>query len=400
MATRKRKTKTGPRVVRCSSLLYGARCTAAVAQEEEVRKQFSIPARISNEGSRLGVAYHALQAYSQKHGYERAREEIETFARNHGADARELGWLWSRLRVDSPVEYFDKILVEESVSVTIQPGLVLEGTPDLQRLYNKGKSLDVVDWKSGRLAISDDPDAYGHDQVISYVVAAVMTQGEASIQTARAIIYPVRLGDKPTIYSLDSKAYAKEAERILKLAQDMDAQRNLDPVDREYGTGPHCRYCDGRRTCPAYRKDMEAAYAFVDLPVATGKGARAKNAKRKGLIEAKVGEAVAQQPLRAYGFYRLAGELHESLKSALRHDVEFWGSIDTDDGKWLGLKPYRAPATLTADYAREVLVRVLTQRLTKKLAGEQLTDIIDEIDGELRNRPMLDRERFGHYKKE
>jgi hypothetical protein len=392
-----KKRKAGPRVVRCSSLLYASRCHAAIAQEEEVREQFSIPAQISSEASRLGVAYHDLQAFSQKRGYESAREQIQPIARKHGADARELGWLWSRLRVDSSVDFFDAIHVEEKLSARVAPGLMLEGTPDLVRLYNKKRALDVTDWKSGRLAISDDPDAYDHDQVISYAVLAAAENMD--VGTARAIVYPVRLGDRPTIYAMDAKALAAETERIFKLVETVDAQRSLKPTDRDYGLGDHCRWCDGRRTCPAYRKDMEAAVALVNYVEAHGKGSKAKNDEQKALVQRKVEEAVSVNPLAAFTYMRLAGRLKDALKEALKHDAEFWGSFDTEDGKYLGLNEYKAPATLTADFARQQIVQVLNTRLGNQLEGAELSSIVDEIVELLSDRPLMDRQRFGHWKK-
>lgn len=399
------RKKAGPRVVRSSSLLAGARCLASVAQTEEVERKHGLPSEVSNEGSRLGVAYHELQAFAAKHGYEKASMEMQRIARKHGADLRELGWLWSRLRIDCTADYFDEIVAEEKLRMEVAPGLVLEGTPDLVRVYNGYRSLDVIDWKSGRLAISDDPDAYGHDQVISYVIMAVQSdfaraKGDTGkIENARALVYPVRLGDRPTIYQMDAQSFRSETERILRLVIDIDRQRTIDAASRSYGLGNHCRYCDGRMTCPAYRKHMNAAVQLVDIPRTTGKGSKKAEQERKAEIERRVGEEVATFPMRAFTYMRLAGEVHTALKDALKHDAEFWGPIDTQDGKYLGFMEYQAPASLTTKYVHSVVHEVLSTRLSSVISGPQLDSILDEINERISSRPLLDRQRFGHHRK-
>lgn len=385
------------RRIRCSSLNVAQECLAALATSEDAIEVLELPPNVDTPLSRLGTAFHQVSAIATA-GVMMDSDKVKEVARQYGVDLQELHWLWGRAEIAMGAP--DRVWVEEPLTIVVHEGLVITGTLDRAGYYEAVQTLVVDDWKTGRLAAQDDPDAPGHAQLLAYGTGFVRRLQNEGFTIKRLICRLMLVRNrKSTTVTLDEHGIEEEHLATMELATKADLQRHEALISREFCVGKHCQYCRGRGICPAYREQMIQALALYDPPEIdsslvplTKKGQPDKRELAKLAkveIQKRVEAMVRKNPERAFNVRVLANRLHEGLDVALKEYVRFMGPTAAGPDHVLEFRDYDTRGQVT----REVVVEAA--KFMEIPAGE-LEKLLDGID----NRPKVPGERFGRYKKQ
>lgn len=103
----------------------------------------------------------------------------------------------------------------------------------------------IVDWKS---AAKEGERTDARLQIMDYAVAAWRTFGVERVRAA--VAYPNLKRADPIV--LDAAQLAALETELVQLRFEALEQASLTPDRRSYRAGPHCGYCPGKATCPAF----------------------------------------------------------------------------------------------------------------------------------------------------
>lgn len=241
--------------LRCSSLPLFMRCPQSVRGDVNVNEWFP--------ETDLGRALHAIAArFVLEQPY-----DVATEAARQGVDAGDLDFLvgqvvraWEELGLAPRVsgdpgapslgdsygaehEWKPLVLSETFISgpeTGTMARVKLTGTSDV--IVDRGKVVEVLDWKSGRR------DADHREQLLGYCALA-LRERPAERAMARAVW--LRELEAET-YSMDRLSLAEWENRLLNQADDLT-----------YRPGPHCSWCPRRFSCQARRDMAQASVALL-----------------------------------------------------------------------------------------------------------------------------------------
>jgi hypothetical protein len=156
-----------------------------------------------------------------------------------------------------------------------------------------------------------------------------------------------------------------EYEEVAQLMESVALQESLLINERVYRTGDHCRYCEGRAICPAFRKDAQIALMVAtdlkpDMSTVsiTKKGTPNKNelarARQVALVR-QVSDLLVTQPDKAWTARTVAGSLKDALDAAFKEHIRFYGAVECVDGDIIDIIESARTPTLNIDHVLEAL---------------------------------------------
>lgn len=249
-----------PRLTLCmgSELLPHADTVSEPAAEGSVLHRFLA------EADEHGAAV-ALGRVPEEHRARAAAIDFDQLPARHSG-AAEVSFAWRPS--DGRVRELGRNLTREQVRAAAEPD-ELVGTADWAGLSNGGKTLVVLDWKTGRSQI--DPAAQNW-QVLTYAVALARLW-----ECEDAVAGIVRLGEDGQPYydtvpldALDLAAHEGALLTLLERRADAIALHDATGELPKLVVGEHCRFCPSARFCPAQAGLVHGAL--------TGQGALARAA--------------------------------------------------------------------------------------------------------------------------
>lgn len=361
----KPKRARKPRRVRASALTDAGHCLGSIATQEDARKGLGIAeADVSGTAARLGQAFHKLTEMRNVDG-----NTVSLVAAAYGVRMEDLWFLWSRVDTDHRAGNPDEVFVERELSMLIgeEGGRQVELTGRSDRSRRFGTALEVDDWKTGYLiARGEDDDAESHAQLHAYMLLEVEDARVREVKLTKVVgrLLIVRTRRVET-FEASAGRFKAMRHSVVKLALDADAQRDLELGQRTYTVGDHCRHCDGRAICPAFRSGLNATLA--PLLQAPDEGVKPDVA----LVDAAV-TLVSEQPERAWFLRDMSSRIREALDTAIRQRVEWVGPIPCGDGREIRVSEYDREASLSEGLIREALA-------SSSLDADQQKEVIDVI---------------------
>ena len=349
---------------RVSSLTRLARCQSADITAKEAHRELGIPLELESQESVLGTAYHKLAERWQK-GETVTVDEVCQYAYKAGVDKEDLIYLWGTLSQDSferaPIMAVEELLVDEALG--------LSQHPDLVRFWPERKLLRVDDWKTGRL----EDDARSNAQIRTYCAlewkkysTQLDMEGAPAYEPIQRVVGNlIYLRSSSSTVEFNAKEIAEEYEGVAQLMESVTLQESLPINERAYRTGDHCRYCEGRAICPAFRKDAQIALMItMDLkpdmstvPM-TRKGTPNKvklASARQAALVAKCTNLLETQPDKAWSARTVAGSLKDALQQAFKDHIEFYGPLECVDGNIIDIHEGMRTPLLNVDHVLEAL---------------------------------------------
>ena len=194
----------------------------------------------------IGSAAHAVFARVATH----KEYTLPDIAGTYGVKVSDLQYL--KYTAHAFVELLEQDFgVEEWISekrLEIDAPFPLKGTPDLIGVTRDGKTLIVVDYKTGRASASHE------HQIRSYVHLAL--HGNSGVQKVVGIILWAR--------DQEVQAWTWSPLEIDKWAQDLrDRVYHWD--GRSYTIGEHCSFCPRFASCEARSRDMQRAHELLNV---------------------------------------------------------------------------------------------------------------------------------------
>ena len=341
---------------RVSSLTRLARCTAADITSEDAHRALDIPLEHESQETVLGTAYHKLAERWQL-GETVTLEQVIELAYRSGVEKDDLLYLWSTLSQAS-FERAPVMAVEEPL---IDEALGLSGHPDLQRLWPERRLLVVDDWKTGRVT----DDARANAQIRTYCAMSAWKYKAQGYELDRVVGNLIYLRSSSSQVEFNPEEIAEEYAGVAQLMKEVTAQEALPINERAFRTGDHCRYCEGRAICPAFRKDAQIALMVAtnlkpDMSTVsmTQKGTPNKNelarAKQVALVR-QVSDLLATQPDKAWTARTVAASLKGALDDALKEHIRFYGSVECVDGDIIDLTESMRMPPVSIDHILEAL---------------------------------------------
>lgn len=220
------------RTLRASALPLFRLCSASADRTPEM-----ILVESTGEPARLGDALHELAAHMVAHGRKAARERVEELAAKHDVDADDLDYLahqageaWAALS-----HRFPRASVEAELVTDIGPGARLTGHPDLTAI--DGRTLRVLDWKSGRARYD------AREQVTAYARQVLDNLGVSGNGIYTVEVYVAWLRDG----QIERLTFA--AAEVLAWGDDLAKRMTASPLP--FSPGAHCVQCPRCADCPA-----------------------------------------------------------------------------------------------------------------------------------------------------
>lgn len=288
---------------------------------------------IGDDAAPIGQAAHEVfKAVAMAQEY-----NIEEIAIKHGIKVSDLEYLryTAYQSVEVLNEHFDVEAwkaEEKQISLPIKGlDILLSGTPDLSGVTKDGKTLIVVDYKTGRSTAShiNQIKSYAHILLSQYEVEKVI----GVIAWARDLEFQIW-----TWTQADLDAWVREANETIY---------GWDGVS--YTVGEHCTFCRRGSSCKARALELKAGYELLSV----GGG----NMALDTLSLATAYEASKAIP-----------KLIEDWRNRLKEKVKIEGDLDLGNGRVLTLKERNAPAKIDTHKAASILTDDF---------GFEITDIYD-----------------------
>jgi hypothetical protein len=282
-----------------------------------VRAISELPARPAGESAERGTRIHAhLQSFLELpstalEGY--ADADFSAEQRIAMAAATEVYGLMAEAGVDESALVIEKPVLLDHINP--EAG----GTPDLW-FYRPFGDLYMVDLKTGRNYVKAEENM----QLVFYAVGALKQLPEFIRMTLNQIHFIILQPEQEAPYTVHQRRWSVTLQELMPY--EMRIKSAVDTAEAEPDkriAGEHCigKYCDARRTCPAYQAYANQQSEGLFLQMLQQSDALLPAQTDRGLCSELYGLELAKQ-LKALPLLKdLCKKIEEDAEAALKRDI-------------------------------------------------------------------------------